>query len=400
MTIEAPLEARAFEAINWLCSDECHDLDDAGMIAGLGSLLRALGLSIDRIGLHLRTLHPQILARSILWSPDEPVQIIDRESIPGFRPQPHNNPLIHVRETREWVVQHSDDGSPLLDWFDVYKARKIMGFVAAPLAMGQGPAGVAVFATKSAAKFDCTAIAKLRQIVPALRNACEIRQLRRAEVALLDTYVGRATGRRVLAGSIRRGNVETLEAALLVCDLRDFTAMSNRVPPDEMLNRLNLYFDQVVPAITAAGGEILKFMGDAVLAFFHFDDGPSVSCAAAFDAAREALSRLDAISQAGNPLLAGVALHHGKVAYGNVGSAERLDFTLIGSDVNLVSRIQDVCAMTGHPLLMSSRFAALLGRSEVQTIGKFPLKGFSEQVELLAWKAPHEIIGDGTGANT
>src|SRR5580693_8944794 len=98
MTIEAPLEARAFEAINWLCSDECHDLDDAGMIAGLGSLLRALGLSIDRIGLHLRTLHPQILARSILWSPDEPVQIVDRKSIAVALPKGLNNPFSRVRQ--------------------------------------------------------------------------------------------------------------------------------------------------------------------------------------------------------------------------------------------------------------------------------------------------------------
>jgi adenylate cyclase len=104
MTIAVPLESRSFEAISWLCSDECHELDDAGMIARLGSSVRALGLPIDRIGLHLRPLHPQILARSILW-PGEPVQSIDRES----------NPLIHVRETREWVVQDSDDGSPLLD---------------------------------------------------------------------------------------------------------------------------------------------------------------------------------------------------------------------------------------------------------------------------------------------
>jgi adenylate cyclase len=399
MTMEVPLESRSFEAINWLCSDECHVLDDAGMIVKLGSLLSSPGLPIDRIGLHLRTLHPQILARSILWSPGEPVQIIDRESIPQLRPEPRD-PLIHVRETREWVVQHSDDGSPLLDWFDVYQGHEIKGFVAAPLAMGQGPAGVAVFATKSHAKFDRTAITTIEQIVPALRNACEIRLLRRAEVALLDTYVGRATGQRVLAGSIRRGNVETLEAALLLCDLRDFTAMSNRLPPDQMLDRLNVYFDQVVPAITAAGGEILKFMGDAVLAFFHFDEGPSVSCAAAFDAASEVLSRLNATSQAGSGLVAGVALHHGKVAYGNVGSAGRLDFTLIGSDVNLVSRIQDVCAVTGYPLLMSSRFAALLGRPDIQTIGKYPLKGFSEQVELLAWKAPHETItANSTGAN-
>ena len=127
--------------------------------------------------------------------------------------------------------------------------------------MSHGPAGVAVFATSSAQKFTSTAIEVLSDIVPGLRSVCEIRLLRRTEATLLDTYVGRETGRRVLDGHIRRGDVETLRAALFLCDLRDFTALSNQLPPEQILNRLNLYFDQVVPAITAERGEILKFMG-------------------------------------------------------------------------------------------------------------------------------------------
>ena len=211
------------------------------------------------------------------------------------------------------------------------------------------------------------------------------RVLRRGEATLLDTYVGPITGRRILAGHIRRGDVETLEAALLLCDLRDFTVLSNRLPAAQMVDRLNLYFDQVVPTITAHGGEILKFMGDAVLAFFHHEDGPAAGCAAAFDAAHDALASIAAVSQAGTPLSAGVALHHGEVAYGNIGSGGRLDFTVIGRDVNLVSRIQTVCATTGHPLLMSPRFTALLGRPGAHTIGQHPLKGFAEPMELFGW---------------
>jgi adenylate cyclase len=151
-----------------------------------------------------------------------------------------------------------------------------------------------------------------------------------------------------------------------------------------MLDRLNLYFDQVVPAITAEGGEILKFMGDAVLAFFHHDSSLADSCGAAFAAACQALSRIASVSHTGAPMHAGVALHHGEVAYGNIGSEGRLDFTVIGRDVNLVSRIQTVCATTGQPLLMSPQFVATLTEHTGRSIGYHSLKGFSEPIELFA----------------
>jgi adenylate cyclase len=295
MKIEAIRGSGVFEVIRWLSGDECHELDDARMISGLGQRLRSLGMPIDRLGLHLRTLHPQFLARSIMWSPGDPAQVLDREAIAGPLPGSLNNLLYRVREIREWVIELSDSDEPLLDWFDVYKGHRVRGFVAAPLVMGQGPAGVAVFATRTPKAFMSAAIEALADIVPALRGACEIRLLRRAEETLLDTYVGRATGQRVLDGHIRRGEVEALQAALLLCDLRDFTVLSNQLPPRQVLDRLNLYFDQVVPAITARGGEVLKFMGDAVLAFFNLDGGPVESCAAAFEAAREALSRVDSM---------------------------------------------------------------------------------------------------------
>ncbi len=375
-------QSNAVDVARWLSSDECHELDDAHMMSGLGQRLRSLGIPIDRVGLHLRTLHPNILARSILWSPGEPVHIVDREAIAGPLPGSLNNLLERVRQTREWVIEHSDSEEPLLEWFDVYKGYQLKGFVAAPLVMDRDPVGVAVFATRSTRKFTSAAITVLADIVPPLRCACEIRLLRKTESTLLDTYVGPVTGRLVLDGRIRRGEVETLQAALLLSDLRDFTILSNQLPPTQILERLNLYFDQVVPAIAERGGEVLKFMGDAVLALFNLDGGPVQSCAAAFDAARQTLSSLDYISQPGSPLLAGMALHHGEVAYGNIGSEGRLDFTVIGRDVNLLSRIQTACATTGHPLLMSSQFAALLRWQGSRSIGRCSLKGFSDPIEL------------------
>jgi adenylate cyclase len=382
MKVQGEQASGPFEVIRWLCSDACHDLNDADVISGLGRRLQSLGLPIDRLGLHLRTLHPQILARSIIWSPDEPVQIINREAIAGPLPGNLNNPLSRVRQTHEWVIEHSDSDA-LLQWFDVYSGHQVRGFAAAPLVMSRGPAGVAVFATSSPQKFTSAVIEVLSAIVPALRGVCEIRQLGRTEATLLDTYVGRETGRRILDGHIQRGDVEKLQAALFLCDLRDFTFLSNQLPPGQMLDRLNLYFDQVVPTIAAEGGEVLKFMGDAVLAFFHRESGPAKSCDAAFAAACQSLSQIESVSHMGIPLHAGIALHHGDVGYGNIGSQGRLDFTVIGRDVNLVSRIQTVCASTGQSLLMSPQFAAMLSKQTIRSIGHHSLKGFSEPIELF-----------------
>ena len=136
--------------------------------------------------------------------------------------------------------------------------------------------------------------------MPALRNACELRTLRQVELTLLNTYVGPTTGRRILAGRIRRGQIELLDAALMLCDLRGFTDLSNRLPTERVLELLNLYFDQVLPTITDGGGEVLKFMGDAVLAFFHRDDAAE-ACRAALEAALAALDRLDRLAGPGGP---------------------------------------------------------------------------------------------------
>jgi len=381
----APIGGTALaEIIEWLAGDECHEADDADLAAGLGRRLRAANLPVDRLTLHLRTLHPEVLGRTIAWAPNEAVVVRDREHgievSPGFA----GSPLRRVMETREPVVVRLDGAAdPAWIHTDLFEGRGLVEFVIVPLCNADGMVSAACFATKRPTGFAGPERETLDRVVPALRNACELRTLRKIELTLLDTYIGRATAQRVLAGRIRRGEIETLEAALMLCDLRGFTALSNRLPSHRVLQLLNGYFDGVVPAITRAGGEVIKFMGDAVLAFFHRDSAES-ACAAALQGALDALDNLRRYRPSDVALNAGIALHYGEVAYGNIGTDRRLDFTVIGPDVNLVSRIQSVCSATGRPLLMSARFAELLGPARTQPAGRHTLNGFSDPVELHA----------------
>ncbi|GLS32557.1 adenylate cyclase [Mesorhizobium albiziae] len=370
--------------IEWLAGDECHALDDAGLAAEFGGRLRAAGLPIDRLTLHLRTLHPEIFGRSVAWAPGETVEIHDREHGIEVSPGYAGSPLRRVMETREpLVVRPNGAGDPA--WFhtDLFHGRDLVEFVIVPLCNADGLVSAASFSTTRPSGFAASERALLDRIVPALRNACELLTLRRVESTLLDTYVGATTARRVMAGRVRRGEVETLEAGLMLCDLRGFTELSNRLPGERVLELLNAYFDIVVPAITFAGGEVIKFMGDAALAFFHRDT-PAGSCSAALQGAMRALEGLGRYTAPDAELHAGIALHYGEVSYGNIGSGQRLDFTVIGPDVNLVSRIQAVCSATSRPLLMSERFAMLLDSEAAVAIGRFELRGFAEPAELYA----------------
>lgn len=372
------------DIIEWLASDDCHETDDVGLAAGLGRRLTDAGLPVDRLTLHLRTLHPEILGCTVAWAPGEPVEIRDREHgievSAGFA----GSPLRRVMETRVPLTVHLDAASDP-DWAhtDLFEGRGLIDFVVFPLCNADGLVSAASFSTARTDGFSDRERAALERLVPALRNACELRTLRKVELTLLDTYVGTATARRVLAGRIRRGQVESLEAALMLCDLRGFTALSNRLSDAAILELLNAYFDRVVPAIGRAGGEVVKFMGDAVLGFFRRDDAGE-ACAACLRSAVDILESLDRFVIHGAELRTGIALHFGKVGYGNIGSGQRLDFTVIGPDVNLVSRIQSVCSETGRPLLMSKRFAMLLPTGYIVPAGSHVLRGFPEPAELYA----------------
>lgn len=366
--------------IEWLTGDECHALDEVGLVSGLGRRLRALGVPVDRLTLHLMTLHPEYIGRTIAWAPSEPVEIHDREH--GTRLAIANTPLQRVFESREMLVVGPGQ-SPHGRWqhIDVFAGRALVQLMIAPLCNADGPVSAAIFGTKRPGGFTSSEMQVIERIIPALRNTSELRILRQVELSLLDTYIGPLTASRILAGRIRQGEIESMQAALLLCDLRGFTELSNRLPGETVLGLLNAYFDRVIPAITHEGGEVLKFMGDAVLAFFPGYDATR-TCNAALSAARAILEALDGFKYDGISAKAGIALHHGEVSYGNIGSGRRLDFTLIGGDVNLVSRIQGACSELGEQLLMSEAFYEAVKPEDAVSAGSHLLKGFPDGVEL------------------
>lgn len=207
---------------------------------------------------------------------------------------------------------------------------------------------------------------------------------------LARVYLGRDPGQRVCAGMIHRGEVVSIDAAVWFSDLRNFTVSGEELPPEKVVERLNDYFEIVAAAIHKAGGEILKYIGDAVLAIFPVSEerGTREACLAAVSAFHDVSDRLAVLNQRGlaasEPELAhGVGLHVGTTSYGNVGGRERLDFTVIGRTVNIASRIESQCRPLGVTALCSGDFAKLAG-IRAGSVGLFDLKGVAGQIELYA----------------
>jgi adenylate cyclase len=242
----------------------------------------------------------------------------------------------------------------------------------------------AVWSTARPGGFTDAHLAAIRSVVPPLARVAEVRALTRSSAALLDTYVGHKTGDRVRAGSIRRGDTEAIEAAIWLSDMRGFTTLTDREAPRTVLDTLNRYFDCQVPAIVGQGGEVLKYIGDGLLAIFPVTAAMDAdrACAAALAAARQASAE---IAKA-EGLRFGLALHLGEVLYGNIGSGDRLDFTCIGPAVNLAARLEKIAAREGHEVVASAAFARHSGAA-LRPLGDFTLAGFQAPQPAFALAA-------------
>jgi adenylate cyclase len=380
-------DCSAIEIIEWLVGDECQHGTALVVAEQLGTRLRQAGAQVDRLNLHMRTLHPEILAHRVSWAPgSEATELFVGHSI-VHTPIFLGSSLRHVMTHKEWVRERLDTPEAAASpFYEGFVAEGVVEMVLAPLENADGTVSAVSIGTSRPAGFTDAEIRLFQRIQKPLRTVLELKTLREIGETLLETYIGPGTGKRILAGHIRRGDMQLVDAALMFCDLRGFTQLSNRVANARIIELLNLYFDQIVPAINAEGGEVLKFMGDGILAFFHRDAGPNEACAAALRAAQAGLARLAELREPDAELHAGMALHHGIVGYGNVGSGRRLDFTVIGRDVNLTSRIETVCSLTSKPILMSARFAEHLDHPATVSIGLHSLKGFDEPVELFSWE--------------
>jgi adenylate cyclase len=268
-------------------------------------------------------------------------------------------------------------------------ARGGTDYVAMPIGFSTGEKNILFIATDCTEGFSELDIAKFRVLAELLALPVEIFVAHRTALALLETYVGPRAGRRVLHGLIRRGDGESIDAAIWFSDLRDFTLLTESLPWKRLLEMLNAYFEFIEAAITAQGGEILHFIGDAILIVFPIsakgDRGKA--CKAALEAARDALNGIATVnmrrSRSGEPEIRfGVGLHVGEVVYGNMGTPERLNFTVMGAAVNRASRLQSLTKTLGRRVLTSVDFAACIDEP-VESLGFHLMKGIEEPQEIF-----------------
>ena len=361
------------------------------LLGGLCELLIAQGLPLERVGIHGRIIHPQMVGIRILWRRG----IGSEETRYGYDTVEagyDTSPLKVVYESGQPLRRRlkgppSDDDFPILP--DL-RADGMTDYLVTPLEQPGGQRQAATWATRHPNGFSDAQIAAIIELLPALAAVTDARTQRRLLKGLLSVYLGASAGAKVLAGTIRRGDGETIAAAIWLVDLRDFTATSEVLPGPALIELLNEYFELMAGPVEDHGGEILKFIGDAMLAIFPIADDldRDRACRTALASAKQALARLDEtnaarIARGDKPMELGLALHTGPVMYGNIGAPERLDFTVIGPAVNLTARIAGLCRPLGRRLLTSARFASPCG-SELVSLGFHPLRGLSQPQEVFA----------------
>ncbi len=371
--------------INWLIDGAWSSKSPAEMTAEACERMVVAGLPLWRFGIFIRTLHPEIFGRNFIWREGEEVEIgtVDFENLQT--PQFAKSPLRIVFEQGLEVRGRMDDpASRDFPFLDDMRAEGVTDYVATPMQFLDGSVHATSWTTRHPDGFSDDHIAAIHAIVTPLARISEIITLRRTAEMLLDTYVGNQAGARILGGQIRRGHNDTMQAAIWLSDLRGFTALSDRLPAETVVEILNQYFDCQVAAIRGHGGEVLKFMGDGLLAVFPIDEyvGDAAHvCSRVLEAARESRASVEALAFPVGDVVErfrfGVALHVGNILYGNIGGGNRLDFTCIGPAVNLAARLEKITGRLGRTVVASEGFANVC-RHDWRELGEFPIAGFSK----------------------
>ncbi len=358
--------------------------------------LLSAAVPVLRFNVIIRTLHPQQNAVALRWRRHSGE--IDELRVPYSvmsSPEYLNSPLKPIFEGAGGVRRRLDIAEPRLDFgiLEELHAEGASDYVAMPMVFSDGQINVVTLASDRRGGFTTADLGHLHEILPLLGSLYEVHALRERAATLLDTYLGRHAGSRVLDGLIKRGDGEVIDAIIWFCDLRGSTVWAETLPRIEFLELLNQYFDCMAGALLAHGGEVLRFIGDAALGIFPLagadDDG---AYHRALAAAQEACERIAALneSRAGrgqSPVAFGLALHPGAVTYGNIGTPERLEFTVIGDAANTAARIESKCKSLERAVLVSAPFAARFPE-RFESLGRHALRGVAEPIEIFALRDP------------
>ena len=346
--------------------------------------LLAAGVPLWRAGAFVQTLHPDVFGNSFIWRDGAEVVVNTASFDLPESPEFTRSPLAILYASGHEVRYRLDDPeSKRFPFFEDMRAEGVTDYIAIPLRFTDGSIHATSWSSRHPDGFTDGQLDALRTIMVPFARLGEIFALRRTAATLLDTYVGNRAGERILAGQIRRGHAETMQVAIWLSDLRGFTALSDRLPPEIVVDVLNQYFDCQVPVIRKHGGEILKFMGDGLLAVFPIaKDNGNIGevCGRVLEAARQARVNVDAMhypsGEAVERFRFGVALHIGDILFGNIGGSSRLDFTCIGPAVNLAARLEKIAGRLKRTVVASAGFAGIC-TNDWMDLGEFPIAGFS-----------------------
>lgn len=375
-------QARIDALTLWLTKGALPPKPMAGNVLHLVSELRAARIPVERLAIFISSMHPTAPGRAIYWRPDAEVSV-HTASFEFFHSDYYKtSPVQSVRISRKPLrVRMQGDLDAIAarhpDYADLIR-KGVTDYYLQPLIETDGEGHGMSYATHHPDGFTDEMISAFDQVRPGIERLMEIYALKLSTHDMLSTYVGRNAGRRILSGQIQRGDAETIDAVILFADLIGFTALSNAAGTPEVLGTLNAFFDAVDKGIQTEGGEILKFMGDGVLAIIPIEDRSESDAA---HAAARAISAARDNLQKGSPGFR-AALHAGEVVYGNIGAAERLDFTVIGPAVNLTARLLSAAVDIDAEDVCSARIAAHL-KDLASSAGEIEAKGFADRLSIF-----------------
>lgn len=389
-------KAPANPFVPWLVNQAWRAASVPDLLTRLSTQLTDAKFPIWRMRLLIQTNNPQLFARGCTWQKNvEGIEEFQATHAGMSTPQFQDSTFAAIINGEGGIRRRLEGANAQIDFPVLHDlvAEGATDYVAVPMRFSDGQINILVLVSDKAGGFTTEQLGQIYEILPNLSRLLEAHSQRDTSLTLLQTYLGKNAGRMVMDGLVKRGDAEELNAVIMISDLRGSTHLADILPKEEYLAALNTFFDCVAGAAIDNNGEVLKFIGDAVLAVFPIDaSGPSDTSAydQALSAVVDAQQRLDRVNEQaketdGPTLRFGTGLHCGTVTFGNVGTPGRLDFTVIGAGVNETARIAEKCKELDHRVIISEALAACIN-ADLESLGKQELRGIRQSQELFALK--------------
>ncbi|MFY0619857.1 DUF427 domain-containing protein [Shimia sp.] len=376
--------------VDWLMRGAAFETTPEDFFGALGKMMIKHGIAVSRMSAMIWSLHPLIAGKNYIWKRDEDEVTTFAPSYELYEhPAFQNSPLNHVSKGRGGVRQKLDliEGEMPFPFLTELKEEGATDYVAMPLFFSNGQINVLTLTSDHKEGFTTANLGLIFEVSSVISRFFEVFTQKENAQSLLETYVGARTGARVLGGEIRRGDGDDIDAAIMFCDLRGSTRLEEELGRVAYIEVLNMFFETTSAIVNAHGGEVLKFIGDAVLAVFPDPDDGKDAGAEALQAAREIVQQLEAMQEqdASHCCECSIGISYGQVTYGNVGSKERLDFTVIGRPANIAARLGDYGKKVGHRIVVSERVAR--HETDCKPLGKVKLHNVKDDVVCFAVSA-------------